>query len=235
MPVCLVSLYSPIPKNVLTIKMPKLYTKTGDKGYTSLYDGNRISKSSLHFDTLGTIDELSCHIGMLLAAKSHKQHCKNDIKNPVTTLRTIQSNLQDIMSNIAVVNKKKRSTVPTFTEANIEFLENLIDQCETKNKPLKEFVLPGMYIPDAQCQICRVVSRRAERYLFKLDRADYEEEKEDGDNLEMRYVQVNEHILKYMNRLSDFFFAYSRVLNGCNECKYINQENIECNEGKNVN
>jgi len=185
--------------------MPKLYTKTGDNGLTSLYDGSRLKKSSVFFDTLGDLDELASHIGLLCA----KIQSDNDLSVSDLTvthlyqLREIQVKLLDIGSNIAVIDKKKKEKVPKLTDDDVKRVENWIDACEYSNGKLTEFLVTGVGETDSQCHVCRSVSRRAERCMWRLN-----------DD-----VEVDTIILKYMNRLSDFFFAFARNLVRGNEIK----------------
>ena len=228
--------------------MSRLYTKTGDHGMTYLYDGSRRKKSSTFFDVLGDVDELSSHIGLLCSiiidttTKKHNslymffsnlfnndkflnvytniftplesnntELNSNGVDKTITILRTIQVTLLDIGSNIAVVDITKKDKVPTITKNNINQLEVLIDLYDTI--PLNEFVLTGVSQVDSQCHVCRSVCRRAERCMWKLTDE----------------VDIDEHILQYMNRLSDFFFAFSRYLSNYAELKVsdIKHSNIE--------
>lgn len=178
--------------------MPKLYTKKGDYGITSLYDGSKKEKKSLIFDALGDIDELGSQIGLLITKIEDKNYC--DI------MREIQVKLLDIGSNIAVIDEKKRNRVPKIEDNDVVKVEKWIDECEEKTSKLTEFLLCGVLDADAQCHICRSVSRRMERSLWKIN----------GIVENNVCIYVDENITKYVNRLSDFFFAYSRVLSaGC--------------------
>lgn len=190
--------------------MPKLYTKTGDNGLTSLYDGSRRKKSSLFFDVLGDLDELASHIGLLCAKiKSNTQSSSTQLSSTQLSatqqdqLRELQVKLLDIGSNIAVVDKKKKEKVPKLTEDDVEKVEKWIDICEQSNGKLTEFLLTGVDETDSQCHVCRSVSRRAERCMWRL----------------CDEVEVDPIILKYMNRLSDFFFAFARNLATSDEIK----------------
>ena len=124
--------------------MPKLYTKTGDKGLTSLYDGNRLPKGSVFFDVLGDIDELTSHIGMLSAMLAEQK-----TGDDYTFLRVIQTKLMDISSNIAVVDPGKKDTVPKLDTEDVYTIETLIDRFENATSLLTEFVLPGVTTADA--------------------------------------------------------------------------------------
>lgn len=182
----------------------KLYTRTGDKGYTSLYDGNIIPKGSIFFDVLGDLDEISSHIGLLCVKL---EELKN-VDKIIDFLRKIQVKLLDIGSNIAVV--KKNSKILEISDEDINDVENWIDECEKKNTKLTEFLITGINVIDSQCHVCRSIIRRTERNMWKFDECDNIIETKTGKNIEMMYVRIDEKILKYMNRLSDFFFALSR-------------------------
>lgn len=186
--------------------MPKLYTKSGDKGKTSLFDGNRIYKNEIFFDIVGGLDELSSHIGMLCAL----------VKNNPNILRHIQVKLLNIGSNIAVVDENRKNNIHKITNKDIINLEIHIDSCEEKNKPLKEFLLLGTNKKDSQCHICRTICRRVERDMWKLIRADYVIEGK--IDIDLYKVTIDEKIVKYINRLSDFFFAYARNFSNDNIC-----------------
>lgn len=198
--------------------MPKLYTKNGDNGTTCLYDMRRINKNNNIINALGDLDELSAHIGLLCAQCTPKcaqctpkcaqctPKCENEL-NPVPNLRLIQHKLLDIGSNIAT---KVINRTTYITEEDIKAVEDWIDICEEQNTPLKEFILPGVHLADAQAHVCRAVCRRFERGLVSLH-FDKELNKK-----EIPYY-VDPQILQYVNRLSDYFFALSRYLSGCKE------------------
>lgn len=184
--------------------MPKLYTKTGDKGKTSLYDGSRRYKGEIIFDVLGNIDELSSHIGLLCTKLS-----ESNTINSKDILRQIQVNLLDIGSNIAVIDENKKKKVPKISENDVKRIEGWIDKCEEKNEKLTEFLLTGVREIDAQSHVCRSVTRRVERSLWKL----------------VDDIDVDSKILQYINRLSDFFFAFARNLSGGEEIKVSDIKN----------
>ena len=183
--------------------MPKLYTKTGDKGFTTLYDMTRVEKNSIHFDIVGTTDELSAQIGMLIAVSS--THLKDDITLH-SKLRKIQSKLLDIGSDIATTKDKIRDKLKKITENDVKDLESWIDYCESKNEMLKEFVLTGVNIADAQAHICRTTTRKLEREMWNFFFTNSQ-------------CKTNQNTFQYINRLSDFFFALSRFLSECKEVK----------------
>lgn len=182
------------------VNMPKLYTKTGDKGKTSLYDGTRTYKEEYIFDVLGTMDELNCHIGFLAVLAPEVQK----------SMRLLQYRITQINSVIATPTATK--PLPQIEEKDIALLESLIDTHDSKCPPLREFVLPVSNKLNAQSHICRVVARKAERMLNKLFHNPNrmyvagQREIENGELPENKKL-----ILKWMNRLSDLFFALSRL------------------------
>ena len=167
----------------------KIYTKTGDAGQTSLYDGSRRSKADDIFMTLGEIDELSSRIGMLCSM------LKDCTFIDVFLFRDIQRHLQDFNSHIATLNKVNKK-LPVLEENWILDLENSIDKMEKDLPKLTKFILPGVTQDDSQSHLCRTQTRKAERMIILLS--------------EKYPEHIPTEISKYMNRLSDFFFVLSR-------------------------
>ena len=167
----------------------KIYTKTGDKGKTSLVSGHRVSKSHLRLEVYGTIDELNSHMGFI-ASHSHTPKYMRNI------LQALQNKLFDLGSHFANDDKDIREKLPEITENDITFLEHKIDEYVNQLPELKEFILPGGHTLIAQVHIARTVCRRAERLAVELSEA----------------TDIpNEHI-KYLNRFSDFLFVVARKL-----------------------
>jgi len=165
----------------------KIYTKTGDKGKTSLFSGGRVNKSDLRIKAYGTTDELNSFIGMLRAYKIKESHKK--------TLLQIQNKLYNLGSIIAV--KEKTSfKIPELKQEDIKLLEKEIDKLNKTLPILKDFIIPGGNTQTSQCHICRSICRRAERELVELAI------NENIDNL----------LIKYLNRLSDYLFVLSRAI-----------------------
>ncbi len=167
----------------------KIYTKKGDKGYTTLYDGTKLLKSDNHFEVLGDIDELNSYVGLL-----------NNI-NEDDFLKNIQERLLDLGSFIATpetASDSKLNRVNFDIQIEVKTLEEKIDSMDTILKPLKNFILPGGCLLACYSHICRTVCRRAERHLIKMN----DSESDYYDNCIM-----------YLNRLSDFFFQYARYCN----------------------
>ena len=164
----------------------RIYTKTGDKGTTSLVGGARVPKNSLRLDAYGTIDELNSFFGLLRAQEISENDKKNILK--------IQNELF-IVGSILATEKEKYVEKYDFWE-KIEFLENQIDIIGSELPPLKSFVIPSDYQPAAVCHICRTICRRAERIICRLSAENF----------------VPEYVLMYMNRLSDYLFVLSRKI-----------------------
>ena len=177
----------------------KIYTKTGDKGETSLFGGKRLPKNDDRIDAYGTIDELNSFIGWLRDSVE-----KEDLKN---NLKEIQDRLFTIGSNLAS-DPSKNMITPDVIEADVEFLEQQIDAMEEELTPLKHFVLPGGHSSVSICHVCRTVCRRAERCIISLSQSE----------------KVEEIIIRYVNRLSDYFFVLGRKISqdvGAEEVKWI--------------
>ncbi|GAA4088132.1 cob(I)yrinic acid a,c-diamide adenosyltransferase [Mucilaginibacter panaciglaebae] len=171
----------------------KIYTKTGDKGFTSLIGGTRVPKHHLRIESYGTIDELNSYIGLL---------CDQDIAaHDKDFLKEIQDRLFTIGALLASDPEKSKMTIPDLYIADIEALENEIDQINTLLPELKHFILPGGSTAISYCHIGRCVCRRAERLAVHLA-----EESE-----------VEAKVIIYLNRLSDYLFTLARKLSNDNK------------------
>ncbi|MDF1699281.1 MAG: cob(I)yrinic acid a,c-diamide adenosyltransferase [Saprospiraceae bacterium] len=165
----------------------KIYTKTGDQGMTSLYGGMRVSKDDVRIEAYGTVDELNAHIAELIASlDGHKQ---------IELLIEIQNRLFTIGSILAS-DPTKDLSVPDLRESDIVMLENAMDNMDATLEPLRTFVLPGGSSSNSKAHICRTISRRAERRVISL----------------AGISDVNPIVVKYLNRLSDYFFVLSRKI-----------------------
>ena len=171
--------------------MPKLYSKTGDKGLTSLYDMSKVEKCDFIFDLLGSVDELSSHIGMLASLIEEF----GNQERAYNYCRYLQSRLLDLGSDIATI--KSRKQINSLNQDDINEIEKEIDHYSSLVPELKEFILPGTNIRDSQAHICRSVTRNVERNLWKF--------KKDHSHL-----SIESFI--FINRLSDYFFAVARFL-----------------------
>lgn len=166
----------------------KIYTKTGDKGQTSLIGGTRVPKFDIRIEAYGTVDELNSNIG-LIRDQAIDEHSKS-------ILIEIQDRLFTIGSLLAVDPEKNKMQLPQVSEKDIELLESEIDTMNEKLPEMKHFVLPGGHSTVSFCHIARCVCRRAERCVLKLNEES----------------PVDELIYKYLNRLSDYLFVLSRKL-----------------------
>ncbi|MEE3452077.1 cob(I)yrinic acid a,c-diamide adenosyltransferase [Dialister sp.] len=161
--------------------MAKVYTRTGDKGKTSLYTGERVSKGSLRVETYGTVDEADSVLGEARAFASHD--------NVKETIFKLQKELWLLMADIASVGKE-----PNITPDHVTNLEHIIDQYTDSLAPLNHFIVPGDTQSASFLDVARTVVRRAERDMWRLS------ENED----------VHEVDIRYLNRLSDLCFTLAR-------------------------
>ena len=169
------------------MKITKVYTRTGDKGETSIVGGIRMKKSSERLEAYGTVDELSSHLGLLAAMLSEGEHREMIIR--------IQKNLFNVCSNLAT----DQSQTPLYdsarlAEGEIELLEKEVDRMMALLPERQGFILPGGTQAAAQAHVCRTVCRRAERQGWRL----------------AALHPVDALDLKYLNRLSDYFFVLAR-------------------------
>lgn len=167
----------------------KIYTKKGDEGQTGLYGGERVSKDHARIRTYGTLDELNAVVGLVLSDSSLPPELR-------ARLVRIQSELFTLGAELATP-RGKELKMTLLAEADVTRLEGEIDQMETQLPPLKSFILPGGSVGAAQLHLARTVSRRAERELVVLHRAE----------------PVRPTVLQYLNRISDYFFVCARYVN----------------------
>lgn len=172
----------------------KIYTRTGDKGQTSLIGGRRVSKADLRIDTYGTVDELNAWMGLL---------CDQPVNaNRRSLLKEIQDRLFTIGAELATdPGKAPRQALPAINDTDITRLENEMDAMDTELPELRHFVLPGGHASVSYCHLARTVCRRAERLAIALDN-----ESEAAD------AHVDPLVIAYLNRLSDYLFVLSRKM-----------------------
>jgi cob(I)alamin adenosyltransferase len=166
----------------------KIYTKTGDKGYTSLIGGTRVPKYHLRIESYGTIDELNSYIGLI--------RDQTVVENHKIILKEVQDRLFTIGSVLASDPERSKMKVPDLKTEDIMLLENEMDSMSKVLPELKHFILPGGSSIISCCHIARCICRRAERITVQLS----EETFVDGD------------IIVYLNRLSDYLFVLARKL-----------------------
>lgn len=169
------------------MKKSSVYTKTGDKGTTALVGGMRVAKAHVRLDAYGTIDELNAFTGSLI--------CEIDDENDLKVLSYIQHKLFTVGSYLATeteaISPKAASII---TEKDIALLENEMDRMDNELPKLRQFVLPGGSESASRAHICRTVCRRAERCIYRVK----------------EQFPVDENIMRFVNRLSDYFFLLSR-------------------------
>jgi len=165
------------------MRLTKITTRTGDKGTTGLADGTRIGKDHERIAALGSVDELNCQLGVLLA-----EFLASDIR---AVLLQIQNDLFDLGGALALPSQG------AFAEGKIAWMDDQIAHYNTGLPPLREFILPGGSRTGALLHVARTVARRAERDLVVLAQCD----------------AVPQQALPYLNRLSDLLFVLSRYIN----------------------
>ncbi|WP_294824074.1 cob(I)yrinic acid a,c-diamide adenosyltransferase [uncultured Flavobacterium sp.] len=173
----------------------KVYTKTGDKGTTSLFGGDRVPKHHIRIESYGTVDELNSHIGLIRDQEINTNY-KQVLIRVQDRLFTVGAILATPPEKEILKNGKDRLNIPKIDEADIELLENEIDTMEAGLPPMTHFVLPGGHTTVSYCHIARCVCRRAERLSVHLN--------------ELEPVDVL--VLTYLNRLSDYLFVLARKL-----------------------
>ncbi len=174
----------------------KIYTKTGDAGETALYGGKRIPKDHVRINAYGTVDELNSHVGLLIAhIEAGSGPVLAKAETDLILLKAAQSTLFTIGSQLATPPEKTLSIKPVG-DGKVKILEDAIDRMDVTLPALTSFVLPGGSIAVGQCHVCRTVARRAERCVVALDHES----------------PVDATLIKYLNRLSDYFFTLSRAL-----------------------
>lgn len=167
----------------------KLYTKTGDKGTTSLIGGTRVSKSDVRLEAYGTVDELNAQIGVLISLGLPGVHA--------AFLQNMQNLLFTVGSNLATdTDKTEHKHASVMKEEYIAAVESEIDRLDKTLPPLQQFIIPGGSQKSAQCHVCRTVARRTERRIIEMSKVH----------------PVDNKVIIYVNRLSDYFFILSRIL-----------------------
>lgn len=170
----------------------KIYTKTGDKGETSLVSGVRVPKCADRVDAYGTCDEANSQIGLALSLLPAAEEWSASLRS---IFRVIQTKLFHVGAELATPEGKKVGW--PITEEDVTYLEEQIDKLAADQPPLTNFILPGGHPASAAFHVARTVVRRAER------KAVYVAQQE----------QVNSAVVKYLNRLSDYLFVVARHVN----------------------
>ncbi|WP_020595253.1 cob(I)yrinic acid a,c-diamide adenosyltransferase [Spirosoma panaciterrae] len=167
----------------------KIYTKTGDKGQTGLIGGRRVSKADLRIDTYGTIDELNAWLGLV------RDQPVNESRKDI--LKDIQDRLFTMGAELATdPEKASKRPIPSITADDIQVLELAMDNMDAELPELRAFILPGGHQAVSFCHLARTVCRRAERLVITLH----------------EQSPVDERVLQYINRLSDYLFVLGRKM-----------------------
>lgn len=181
------------------VQLTRIYTKSGDKGKTSLGNGKRVQKSSIRIDAIGTVDELNCSLGLVLL---HLE--KSDIYDLILK---IQNDLFDVGADLCLPEEKYDFDPLRITPQYTDYLEQMIDHYNASLNPLASFILPGGSAASSYIHLSRAIARRAERLVCAL--------KEIED--------LSQPLVIYLNRLSDLLFVLGRYLNdkGTNDILWI--------------
>ena len=169
--------------------MPKIYTKTGDRGETSLGDGTRVSKRHPRISAFNNLDEVNSMIGF---ARSLNPSMRID-----KILEQIQNDIFVLGADLATPCREAKRPIPRIKEEHVKFLERTIDACEDKVPELRNFILPGGASAAAALHMARAFARRAERKIIDITQVE----------------ELNPQILAYANRLSDCLFVLARLAN----------------------
>ncbi len=182
----------------------KIYTKTGDKGKTSLFGGTRVPKYHLRIESYGTVDELNSYIGLIRDQKidDYTSHLLIKIQNELFTLGAM---LATPPEKKVLKSGKERLNIHKIDNKSIELLEIEIDNMNENLPPMTNFVLPGGHTTVSFCHIARCICRRAERIVTQLSEES----------------TINELIIVYLNRLSDYLFVLARKLTIDNKAQEI--------------
>ncbi len=178
------------------VVLNKIYTRTGDKGHTALGNGARVAKYDARVNAYGTVDETNATVGLA------RLHATGEIDD---RLAMIQNDLFDLGADLCRpdMEKDKDAEYPPLrvSGTQVDRLEAEIDEMNDKLSPLRSFILPGGSALAAHMHLCRTVSRRAERLAVELSTVE----------------SVNPDTVKYLNRLSDWFFVAGRIANNDGE------------------
>ena len=171
------------------VKINKIYTRTGDEGFTHLVDGSRVKKDDLRVECYGTVDELNSFLGMVRTLSEREQDSELSELS-----ERIQHELFDLGAELACPPGEVSERIPKTLAVHVQKLEQAIDRATEGLPELRSFVLPGGSEINSYLHICRTVCRRAERLCIAL--AEVED--------------VRDEAVHYLNRLSDLFFALTR-------------------------
>lgn len=172
----------------------KIYTKTGDKGSTSLIGGVRVPKNHIRIESYGTVDELNSYLGMVndMAANEKISEWLREIQDRLFTIGSVLATNPD---------KEVKMKLPDVHLEDVQWLEQRIDEMNEVLPEMRSFIIPGGQIAASTCHVARCVCRRAERICVGMQ--------EQGEH-------IPELIIQYLNRLSDFLFVLARYIGHIN-------------------
>ncbi len=170
-------------------RVMKIYTKTGDRGDTSLFGGQRVPKDALRIEAYGTVDELNSALGVARADNSDPR-----IDG---ILEVIQNELFALGADLATPRSAEKSKITRMESRDVQGLEKVLDDLQGNLKPLRRFILPGGSPVAARIHFARTICRRAERAVVRLSRNE----------------DIGETVIVYLNRLSDLLFVLARYAN----------------------
>ena len=179
--------------------MFKIYTKTGDKGGTSLIGGVRVPKSHIRIESYGTVDELNSYIGMVndMAATTQISEWLREIQDRLFTVGSVLATNPD---------KEVKMKLPDVHDADVTWLEQRIDEMNEVLPEMRSFILPGGNLASSTCHVARCVCRRAERICVAMQE---------------QHEVIPPLIIQYLNRLSDFLFVLARYISHINNAEEI--------------
>jgi cob(I)alamin adenosyltransferase len=200
------------------LALNRIYTKRGDKGETSLAGGQRVHKDSPRIEAYGTVDELNAFVGLAVTTCDEMLDRHLELGRLHEILRRVQHELFNLGSILATLPQDVHPRQARITHAEITQLEHEIDEMNESLPPLRSFVLPGGTRLNAELHVTRTVCRRAERLLTALARVE----------------PIPEETIRYLNRLSDAMFVWSRWVNHTTGAPEILWQPNEAASGKNV-
>ncbi|MCW5963661.1 MAG: cob(I)yrinic acid a,c-diamide adenosyltransferase [Bryobacterales bacterium] len=183
--------------NEPTLRLSKIYTKSGDEGMTSLVNGRRVAKNHPRIEAYGTVDELNAHLGLAAASLAELHASYPGLQRLAKILLRVQHELFNLGSLLATDPAHLHPKQPRITDADVAMLEAEMDELNAELPELNSFVLPGGSRVNAELHVCRTICRRAERLSNGLAQNE----------------EVHPEVMRYLNRLSDALFVWSRWVN----------------------
>jgi cob(I)alamin adenosyltransferase len=177
-------------------RITRVYTKTGDKGETGLSDGSRLPKNHIRIESYGTLDELNSVLGVCIQSIPTIVGRTTETQFIFNLLTAIQNDLFNLGADLATPVKHRFQGMIIVDEIEVKKLEDTMDYCQGFLTPLREFVLPGGSLLNANLHVARTVCRRAERLIVQLKQVD----------------EINPYAVPFVNRLSDLFFVLARYV-----------------------